>query len=107
MRVARVRAWRDFRSVSFMSTLSHFATQSTGVSPQSLRDEARLLTLAGAMLIGMGFPLTMILVLFALSPEGLPPLLPIIVGAPPITLGYIACHYASARLARAKALEAK
>lgn len=94
-----------------MSTLSHFATQlkapakAPRVSAQTLRDEARLLTLAGVMLIGAGFPLTMVLVLFALSPDGLPPLLPIIVGGPPLMLGYIACHYASARLTRAKALE--
>ena len=90
-----------------MNTLSHFATQSIRVSPQTLRDEARLLTFAGVMLIAMGFPLTLVLVLFALAPEGLPPLLPIIVGGPPITLGYIACHYASARLQRAKALETR
>ena len=105
MRVARVRRWRDFRSVFDMHTLSQFATHSNGVSPRSLRDEARLLTLAGVMLIAIGFPLTITLALFALSPDGLPPLLPLVAGGPPLMLGYIACHYASERLARAKALE--
>lgn len=71
----------------------------------SLRAEARLLTTAGLILLAIGFPLTMMLTLMALSPDGLSPVFPAAVGGPPILLGYIACHYASARLARAKALE--
>lgn len=105
MRASRVRVWRDFRSVSCMRTLSQNATQSNAVSPQSLRDEARLLTLAGLLLIAIGFPVTLAMVLMALAPDGMSPVLPAAVGGPPLLLGYIACHYASARLARAKAID--
>jgi hypothetical protein len=71
----------------------------------SLRAEARLLTTAGLILLAIGFPVTLALTLLALSPEGLSPILPAAAGGPPILLGYIACHYASARLEQAKALE--
>ncbi len=93
--------------------MSQFATQfgaapiTSGVTPQTLRDEARLLTVAGVILLAIGLPLTLILAARALAPSGLSPLLPIAAGGPPIVLGYIACHYASRRLARAKALEAR
>ena len=109
MRVARVLAWRDFRNAMRMRTMSQFATQSnvTSVTPQALRDEARVLTAAGVILLAIGFPLTMTLVALALAPHGLSPMLPIAAGGPPIVLGYIACHYASQRLARAKALEVR
>lgn len=70
-----------------------------------LRAEARLLLVAGFVLLGIGFPLTMVLAGQALSPGGLSPVLPIAVGAPPIILGYLACHFASQRMVKAKALE--
>ncbi|MEJ0058735.1 MAG: hypothetical protein WDM79_03715 [Terricaulis sp.] len=73
----------------------------------SLRAEARLLTTAGLILLAIGFPLTLSLVVLAISPEGLSPILPAGVGGPPLILGYLACHYASARLMKAKALEAQ
>lgn len=64
-----------------------------------------MLTIAGLVLLGIGFPLTLFLVAKALAPGGFSPVLPAAAGAPPIMLGYIACHFASARLARAKSLE--
>lgn len=70
-----------------------------------LRAEARLLMIAGLILLGIGFPLTMVLAAQALSPEGLSPVLPIAAGGPPILLGYLACHFASQRMVKAKALE--
>lgn len=73
--------------------------------PRALRAEARLLTLAGVILLGIGFPLTIILVAQAMTPNGLSPVVPAAIGAPPIMLGYIACSFASRRLVKAKALE--
>lgn len=70
-----------------------------------LRAEARLLMIAGLILLGIGFPLTIVLAAQALSPEGLSPVLPIAAGAPPILLGYLACYFASQRMVKAKALE--
>lgn len=70
-----------------------------------LRAEARLLTFAGLILLGLGFPLTMFLAAQALAPGGLSPVLPIALGAPPIILGYLACHFASQRMVKAKTLE--
>jgi len=72
---------------------------------QALRAEARLLTIAGVALLVIGFPLTLFLVAQALAPEGISPMLPLALGAPPLMLGYLACHFASQRLVRAKALE--
>jgi hypothetical protein len=46
------------------------------------------------------------LVAQALGHDGGSPLLPIAAGAPPIMLGYLACHFASRRMVKAKALEA-
>lgn len=71
----------------------------------SLRAEARVLTLAGLILLGLGFPLTLYLVSLSLGPHGLSPVLPLAIGAPPIMLGYIACHFASVRMVKANALE--
>ena len=90
-----------------MRALSQNATQSSvaSVTIENLRSEARLLTLFGAILLAIGFPLTLVLVALALKPAGLSPLVPLAAGGPPIVLGYIACHYASKRLARAKALQ--
>lgn len=70
-----------------------------------LRAEAKLLTTAGLILLAIGFPLTLALVARALSPDGGPAMLPLAVGAPPILLGYLACHFASQRMVKAKALE--
>ena len=72
----------------------------------TLRAEARLLTIAGLILLGLGFPATLVLTAQALSPEGMSPVLPVAIGAPPIILGYLACHFASQRMIKAKALEA-
>ncbi|HVZ99675.1 MAG TPA: hypothetical protein VG841_05125 [Caulobacterales bacterium] len=71
----------------------------------TLRAEARLLTVAGLILLAIGFPLTIALTLLALSPRGLSPIYPPVIGGPFLILGYVACHYASERLAKAKSLE--
>ncbi len=115
MRLARARLtrdtgcfrWRKFRQFQEMSTLFQIATHSSvpRVTPNMLRDEARLLTMAGLILLVIGFPTTLVLALYALAPRGLSPILPLAIGGPPIILGYVACHYASARLARARDLE--
>lgn len=99
--------WREFRKFRSMATLSQIATPSSvpRVTPKMLRDEARLLAIAGVMLLVIGLPVTLVLALHALAPHGLSPVLPLAVGGPPIILGYVACHYASARLARARDLE--
>jgi len=79
--------------------------RSPGPDTASLRAEARVLTLAGLILLGLGFPLTLYLVSLALAPNGLSPVLPLAIGLPPIMLGYIACHFASVRMVKARALE--
>ncbi|MDX2274127.1 MAG: hypothetical protein NW206_01655 [Hyphomonadaceae bacterium] len=86
-----------FASRRAMSANSHTST--------SLRAEARLLATAGIILLVIGFPLTMTLAMFAMQPDGVSPILPIVIGAPPLTLGYLACHLASRRMERAKALD--
>ncbi len=60
---------------------------------------------AGLILLGIGFPLTIMLAAQALPPGGLSPVLPIAAGLPPILLGYLACHFASQRMMKAKMLE--
>ncbi|GAM97131.1 hypothetical protein U91I_00756 [alpha proteobacterium U9-1i] len=41
-----------------------------------------------------------------MSPElGMSPVLPVAAGGGPLTLGYLLCHFASRRMALAKALE--
>jgi hypothetical protein len=97
MRATRVHVWRDFRSATGMRQVRPTAS--------SLRAEARLLTTAGLILLAIGFPVTLFLVSQSLSPDGMSPVLPLAIGAPPIVLGYVACHFASARMAKAKALE--
>lgn len=72
---------------------------------EALRAEARLLTTAGVLLLVLAFPATLWLVAQALGEEGGSPLVPVAVGAPPITLGYLACHFASLRMVKANALE--
>ncbi len=77
------------------------------VRPNSaaLRAEARLLTFAGFILLGVGFPITLIMTAIALGTGESSPFVPAVVGAPPIMLGYLACHFASQRMLKAKALE--
>lgn len=74
-------------------------------NPATLRAEARLLTIAGLLLLGIGFPVTVILVVMALEPSGLSPIMPLAIGAPPIMLGYLACCFASDRLVKARSLD--
>jgi hypothetical protein len=96
-RNACFRRWRDFR-------LAHGMRQNRP-NPAALRAEARLLSVAGVILLIIGFPATLLLVAQSLAPDGISPMLPAVIGAPPIMLGYIACHFASKRLVKAKALE--
>ena len=79
--------------------------RTTRPTPAMLRAEARLLTFAGLILLGIGFPLTIFLAAQALAPGGLSPVFPIAAGLPPILLGYLACHFASQRMVKAKTLE--
>lgn len=71
----------------------------------TLRAEARLLATAGIILLVIGFPLTMALAMLAMAPDGLSPVLPIAAGGPPLMLGYLACHFASRRMVKARSLE--
>lgn len=73
---------------------------------ETLRGEARLLTAAGAILLGVSFPLTLLFVGVALAGHSPSPFMPIVAGGPPILVGYLACHIASRRMARANALDA-
>lgn len=68
-----------------------------------LRAEAQLLSLAGLILLAVSFPMTLFLVALAL--EGASPLLPVAACGPLIMLGYLACHFASGRLALAQSLD--
>lgn len=79
--------------------------RATRPNAEALRAEARLLTTAGILLLGIGFPMTLLLVAQALTSDAASPFVPLAAGAPPIMLGYLACHFASARMAKAKALE--
>lgn len=97
MRARRVRGWRDFRTAAFMA--AHRS------NPVALRAEARLLTVAGVVLLGAGFPVTLVMVAIALGSGADSPFVPAVIGAPPIMLGYLACHFASQRMVRAKAIE--
>ncbi len=74
-------------------------------NPAALRAEARLLTIAGFFLLGVGFPLTLIMTAIALGSGDNSPFVPAALGAPPIVLGYLACHFASQRMVKAKAIE--
>jgi hypothetical protein len=78
---------------------------STRPTAAALRAEARLLTIAGLILLAIGFPVTLVMVAQALSPDGLSPVLPAAIGAPPIILGYLACHFASLRMVKARTLD--
>lgn len=76
-------------------------------TPAALRAEARLLTIAGFFLLGVGFPLTLIMTAIALGSGESSPFAPAVIGAPPIMLGYLACHFASLRMVKAKAIESE
>ncbi len=76
-----------------------------GNEAQNLRAEARLIAMAGLILLAIGFPTTLILAALSLSPDGISPLFALLAGGPPIALGWAACHYASTRLERAKERE--
>jgi hypothetical protein len=97
MRARRVRGWRDFRNAVGMAAQRP--------NPAALRAEARLLTVAGFFLLGVGFPITLIMVAIALGSGSASPFVPAAIGAPPIMLGYLACHFASQRMVKAKAIE--
>ena len=71
---------------------------------KALRAEARLLIIAGLILLAIGFPATLVLAAMALAPDGISPLIAILVGAPFIVAGWAACHYASGRLETAARL---
>lgn len=65
-----------------------------------------MLTLAGAILLGLGLPITVGVAFVATNPHaGVSPWMPVIVGGPLILLGYGACAYAAKRYAEAKKLE--
>lgn len=71
----------------------------------ALRGEAHFLAAAGYVLMGVSLPLTMFFVAMALSGHGGSPFLPIAAGAPPMMIGYMACHFATLRLAKASVLD--
>ena len=77
----------------------------SALAADSLRAEARLLAVAGVILLAVGFPLTMGLAMLAMAPHGVSPVLPIAAGGPPLMLGYLACHFASRRMVKARQLE--
>jgi hypothetical protein len=89
--------WRGFR---FAAAMDRNRTPA-----QMLRAEASVLTLAGVLLLAVGFPFTLMLVAMALASETFSPMLPIAAGAPPIMLGYLACHFAARRLEKARTLD--
>lgn len=64
-----------------------------------------MLTVAGFLLLGVGFPITLIMTAIALGAGDSSPFVPLAIGAPPLMLGYLACHFASQRMVKAKALE--
>jgi uncharacterized RDD family membrane protein YckC len=82
---------------------------STALDPRqahvaALRAEARFLSAAGLILLCAAFPMTLFFVAVVLAGAGASPMLPIAAGAPPIAIGYLACHFASRRQAKAKEL---
>lgn len=70
----------------------------------SLRAEARLLGVAGGLLLMPGLTVTVIASLLSVASGGEQPLLPLLVGGPLLGMGYLACHLASVRAAKASAL---
>ena len=65
-----------------------------------------MLTIAGLILLAIGFPLTLILAGLALWTKTVSTFAPLL-GAPAVGLGWAACGYASDRLVRAKDIEAR
>lgn len=72
----------------------------------ALRAEARFLSTAGLILLCLAFPMTLLFVAVALTEQNASPMLPIAAGVPPIMIGYLACHFASRRMTKAKQLAA-
>lgn len=72
----------------------------------TLRGEARILNIAGVLLLLASFPFTMLLVARALS-GGIPSMLPLAAGAPFILLGYLLCSFAARRHLQARKLDQK
>jgi hypothetical protein len=70
-----------------------------------LRAQARALAAAGFVVLAIAFPVTLVMVAYALQENAASPFLPAVVGAPPLIVGYLACHLASRRMLKAKALE--
>ena len=79
--------------------------RTTRPTAAALRAEARLLSTAGIILLLIGFPLTLWLVDRPRGVNTVLRVLPLAIGAPPIALGYLACHFASQRMVKARALE--
>lgn len=97
---------RDKRGANFAS-VSFMTRNASSYDAVELRAEARVLSTAGFILLALALPFTLVLAWMALSPEvGMSPILPVAAGGGPLTLGYLACAFASRRMARAKALEA-
>lgn len=102
LRAFALRAlWRRFRTASAMDTTTPDIRHA---HLEALRGEARMLATAGYVLMAVALPLTLLFVALALSGRGGSPFLPIAAGAPPMMIGYMACHYATRRLARAAVL---
>jgi hypothetical protein len=74
-------------------------------TPATLRAEARIFAFAGAILLAIGLVCSVILVMRALSDVHIPPAFPLLIAGPPLVLGYLACHFATLRMLRARAME--
>ena len=91
------RAWREFRTTLHMATQTHIASV--------LRAEARLMSVAGMLLLAAAFPFTLYLAVLALVGDHVSALTPLVAGAPPILLGYCVCHRGAYQLQRARKLD--
>lgn len=74
------------------------------LAAERLRAEARIVTMAGVILLAIGLPLALILAALALGPRG-DALAPVIWAGPLILMGWGACQYGARRLEQAQALE--
>lgn len=70
-----------------------------------MRAEARVLSVAGMLLLAASFPFTLFMVSIALAAKSAAPWAPAVAGAPPLLLGYLMCHVAARRLVRARQLD--
>jgi hypothetical protein len=68
----------------------------------SLRAEAKLLAMAGTLLLAAGFPLTLALAALSLASGRVEPLTSVWAGAPLIVFGWVSCALASRRLQQAR-----